>query len=92
MKEIDMQSEFYDVVDEFIHLANKFSEKHSSTRISSVLMFAASRYNAFNFFLKDGLQESKEKAIDYYCEQYKLMLLDNFDEIGLKFVKDCEKS
>lgn len=87
-----MKPEFYDVVDEFISLANKFSEKHSSTRVSSVMMFAASRYNAFNFFLTDGLHGNEEKAIDYYCEQYRLMLLDNFDEIRTEFTKDNEKN
>ena len=43
MAEIDMKSEFYDIADEFINLANKFREKHSTTRISAVMMFATSR-------------------------------------------------
>ncbi|MDQ4122476.1 MAG: DUF3144 domain-containing protein [Acidobacteriota bacterium] len=85
MAEIDMESEFYDVADEFINLANKLREKHSTTRISAVMMFATSRYNAFNFFMTDGAQENEEKAIDYYCEQYRLMLIDNFDRLRDEF-------
>lgn len=85
MAEIEMKSEFYDVVDEFINLANKWGEKHSTTRISAVMMFATSRYNAFNFFTTDGAPENEEKAIDYYCEQYRLMLEDNFDRLRNEF-------
>jgi hypothetical protein len=85
MAEIDMKSEFYDIADEFINLANKFRANHSTTRISAVMMFATSRYNAFNFFMTDGAAENEEKALDYYCEQFRLMLLDNFDEIREEF-------
>ena len=80
MNDKQMKAEFYDVVDEFIHLANKLSEKYNTTRISSIIMFAAARYNTFNFFVTDGERYNEEKAIDYYCEQYRLMLQENFEE------------
>ena len=92
----EIMTEFYEMVDKFIDLANQQSENHNTTRISSVIMFAAARYNAFNFFVTDGEKQNKEKAIDYYCEQYKLMLQDNFEEtrslnsnqIGLSLTKN----
>lgn len=80
MENEEVMIEFYELVDEFIHLANKLGENRDTTRISSVMMFAVARYNAFNFFVTDGEAQNEEKAISYYCEQYKLMLKDNFDE------------
>lgn len=76
----ETMAEFYKLVDVFINLANQQSENHNTTRISSVIMFAAARYNTFNFFVTDGERKNEEKAIDYYCEQYRLMLYDNFQE------------
>lgn len=75
-----VMSEFYEMVDKFIYLANDLSENQDTTRISSVVMFAAARYNAFNFFVTDGERQNEQTAIDYYTEQYKLMLQDNFNE------------
>jgi Protein of unknown function (DUF3144) len=76
--------EFYDVVDEFINLANELQEKWGSERVSSTILFAASRYNAFNFYATDGSSSNREKAVDYYCSQYREMLLDNFDRLAAK--------
>jgi hypothetical protein len=73
-------AEFYEMVDKFIYLANELGENQDATRISSVIMFAAARYNAFNFFVTDGERQNEQTAIDYYAEQYKLLLRDNFEE------------
>lgn len=80
MNEEQIMAEFYEMVDEFVHLANELNEKHNSTKISSAIMFAAARYNAFNFFVTDGESANEAQAIDYYCEQYRKMLHDNFQE------------
>jgi hypothetical protein len=74
--------EFYDVVDEFIKLANELEGKWGSERISSTILFAASRYNAFNFYATDGSSENRPKAVDYYSSQYREMLLDNLDRLA----------
>jgi len=78
----EVPKEFFDVVDQFIQLANKLAKEFSSSRISSTLLYAAARYNAFNFYALDSDIEEKEDAVEYYCEQYKKMLLDNFDELS----------
>jgi hypothetical protein len=85
-----VMNEFYQLVDEFIHLANNLGDKHDTTRISSVMMFAAARYNAFNFFVTDGERQNEQTAIDYYAEQYKLMLQDNFNETRNAYLRSNE--
>ena len=75
--------EFYDVVDQFINLANRLAKEQSSGRISATILYAASRYNAFYFHATDpNVEKNKEDAVEYYCEQYKKMLLDNLDELA----------
>lgn len=90
MNEEQIMAEFYEMVDEFVHLANELNEKHNSTKISSAMMFAAARYNAFNFFVTDGERENEAQAIDYYCEQYRKMLLDNFQETRNSYSRSNE--
>ena len=75
------------MVDEFVHLANELNEKHNSTKISSAMMFAAARYSAFNFFVTDGERENEAKAIDYYSEQFRKMLHDNFQETRSSYLR-----
>jgi len=87
MDEEQTMKEFYEMVDEFVYLANKLGGDQDTTRISSVIMFAAARYNAFNFFVTDGEKQNEAKAIDYYCKQYRLMLQDNFQETGNLYKK-----
>jgi hypothetical protein len=83
MPEDDVPKEFYDVVDEFVHLANKLNEKWPPWRISSAIMYAAARYNAFNFHTQDAnASQNVEKATDYFCAQYKAMLLENIKALG----------
>lgn len=79
----EVPEEFYDVVDQFIELANKLAESWPSARVSSAILYAAARYNAFNFYaLESDINQNKENAIEYYCEQYKKMLLNNLEELS----------
>ncbi len=88
----EIMTEFYEMVDKFIKIANQQSKNHNTTRISSVIMFAAARCNAFNFFETDGKKQNEAKAIDYYCEQYKLMLPNNFEETRILKSNQNEKN
>lgn len=77
-----MQEEvFHEVADEFINLANDLSDDWASPMLSAAIMYAAARYNAFNFQLMDGQQDTREEAIRYYTEQYSKMLRDNLREL-----------
>lgn len=79
----EVPNDFYDDVDQIIELANRLAEKSSTARISSAILYAAARYNAFNFYALDpDVKNNKEEAIKYYCEQYRKMLLDHFDDLA----------
>jgi hypothetical protein len=79
----DVPQEFYDLVDEFINLAYELGENWPPSRVSSAILFAAARYNAFNFYALEADPESaREVAVEYFCEQYKIMLLNNLDALA----------
>jgi len=78
-----MQEEvFHEVADEFIYLANDMSEDWALPLLSAAIMFAAARFNAFNFQASDGNAENREAAIQYYTEQYGKMLRENLQEMA----------
>lgn len=77
-----MQEEvFHEVADEFINLANELSDDWAQPFLSAAIMFAAARYNAFNFRASDGNDANREEAIRHYTEQYNKMLRENLNEI-----------
>jgi hypothetical protein len=79
--------EFLKLVDEFIHLANSLSEKGSSGEVSAAILFAAGRYNAFNFLTQGGTDESRAEAIEFYVAEYRNALSSNLDGVVGPVVK-----
>lgn len=76
------ESDFHEVADEFINLANELSEDWAMPFLSAVIMYAAARYNSFIFFESDGQEENQTSAIDYYCDQYRKMLQECMTELA----------
>jgi hypothetical protein len=72
---------FHEVADEFINLANELSDDWAQPLLSAAIMYAAARYNAFNFQSVDGNDGNREDAIRYYTEQYSKMLRENMQEL-----------
>jgi hypothetical protein len=72
---------FHEVADEFINLANDLGDDWALPLLSAAIMYAAARYNAFNFQSMDGKNENREEAIRYYTEQYSKMLRENMNEL-----------
>src|SRR6266850_867516 len=84
----DIPQEFYDMVDRFINLANDLEKESTRSRISATLMFAAARYNVFNWLNRDvDLQQNLEDAVAYYREQYGEMFRDNVEELTPVYTK-----
>jgi len=78
-----MQEEvFHEVADEFINLANDLSDDWAMPFLSAAIMYAAARFNAFNFKSSDGENDNREEAINYYMEQYGKMLRENMQEMN----------
>jgi hypothetical protein len=76
------ESDFHEVADEFIHLANELSEEWATPFLSAAFMYAAARYNTFFFHQSDGARENQQTAIDYYCDQYRKMLQECMRDYG----------
>lgn len=76
----EVPPEFYDLVDRFIDLANELTREHNTSLVSSVIMFAAARYNAHCMFALDpDALQNRAKAVDYFVNQYRMMIEDNID-------------
>lgn len=68
------ETNFHEVADEFINLANELNDDWATPFLSAAIMFAAARFNAFNFHQCDGVVANEADAIDYYTGQYRKML------------------
>lgn len=78
----DVPQEFYDVVDKFINLANELGSRWPRSRVSATLMFAAARYNVYNWLNRDvDLEQTLDQAVIYYREQYEEMFRENVREL-----------
>jgi hypothetical protein len=80
-------AEFLTLVDEFIHLANRLAEEKGHGEVSAAILFAAGRYNAFNFVSNNGTEQDREKAVDFYVSEYHKALQSNLDGVVGPVVK-----
>ena len=70
------------MVDRFIALANEFGKTETKERVSSALLYAASRYSAFEASSKSShLAKDKMDALNWYSAEYRRMLDANLDEM-----------
>jgi hypothetical protein len=69
--------EFLSLVDEFIVLANRLAEDGKDGEVSAAILFAAGRYNAFNFVTHGGTDENRDEAIEFYVSEYRKALVSN---------------
>ena len=73
--------EFLNLVDEFIHLANRLAEHGKDGEVSAAILFAAGRYNAFNFVTHGGAQADRDQGVDFYVAEYRKALVSNLDGV-----------
>jgi Protein of unknown function (DUF3144) len=69
--------EFLKLVDEFIFVANRMAEQGNPGEISAAILFAAGRYNAFNFVSGQGTEQDQDRAVEFYVSEYRKALLSN---------------
>ena len=74
--------QFFEMADAFIELANKYGEQGAVGKVSSALLFAAARYNAFYVAAVENisLESERDVAMQYFTQQYQKMLNDNFED------------
>lgn len=73
--------EFLKLVDEFINLANRLSETRNDGEVSAAILFAAGRYNAFNFLSRGGTAEHRDEAVEFYVSEYRKALVSNMEGV-----------
>jgi hypothetical protein len=86
----DVDDDFYNRADAHIHLSNDhlsaFGEKG---KVSASMMYATARFNSWvsacGFKSGGDMAKEKAEALDYFCNQYRLMLEENLDEYIEKF-------
>lgn len=79
--------EFLDLVDKFIHLANELAADGRTGEVSAAILFAAGRYNAFNFVSTGGTDETRAQAEDFYVSEYRKALVSNLEGVVGPVVK-----
>ena len=88
----DVDDEFYNRADAHIHLAND----HISTdigrgKVSASFMYGMARYCSYvcatNCDTKEEFLSEKNEAIEYFVDQYRKVLEENYDD----YVENYEK-
>jgi len=79
--------EFLKRVDQFIELANKMAEGGLDGEASAAILFAAGRYNAFNFLSHNGAQQDQDKAVEFYVSEYRKAIVSNLEGVVGPVVK-----
>jgi hypothetical protein len=79
--------EFLERVDQFVELANRLAEGGLQGEVSAAILFAAGRYNAFNFLSNDGAQQDQEQAVEFYVSEYRKAIISNLEGVVGPVVK-----
>ena len=84
MSDETQDNAFWERADEIINLANQQAEDVESDDVSSSLLYATARFNAFLIASSaekaDDINAGKDAAVEYFTEQYRQLLIDNIDE------------
>ena len=84
MKDNELDKHFWERADQFINLANEQSQEVNPGEVSSSLLYAAARFNAFIAASTarniDELKKNKEEAIRYFSNQYYEMFVENIED------------
>ena len=87
--------DFFDRADAIINLANSQCDNFAIGKVSSSLLFAAARFNAFIVASSakdlDQLKKDKAEAISFFKEQYEKVFIENMDEYIKNYDKNIEE-
>jgi hypothetical protein len=80
-------AEFLNLVDKFIDLANQLAESRNNGEVSAAILFAAGRYNAFNFLSHNGTAQDQDQAVEFYVSEYRKAVISNLEGVVGPVVK-----
>jgi hypothetical protein len=49
--------------------------------VIAAILFAAGRYNAFNFLSRNGNDEDRDSAVEFYVSEYRKALVSNLEGV-----------
>ena len=83
--EQEKQNQIYDLVDAMVELANQATDKSLEPgEAHQAMMFAAARYGAFivaaSSESKEDFEQDKLDARNFYMDQFRQLLNENFDD------------
>jgi hypothetical protein len=55
--------------------------------VSAEILFAAGRYNAFNFLSRNGNDEDRDSAVEFYVSEYRKAMVSNLEGVVGPVVK-----
>lgn len=77
------EEQYFEIVDSFINQANEYSKRFPHGRISGALLFAAARYNAFNWVNRSLMREQTlDEAVRMFRNEYENMFRHNVDTMN----------
>jgi len=89
MSEDVISQAFWQRVDDVIAQANQQVKGSNIGEVSTSLLYAVARFNAFNIANTStdsaDMQTQKDEAMKYFTDLYKKLLEDNFDEYVQNF-------
>ncbi len=92
----DPDDDFYNRADAHIHLSNDQAKEIGAGKVSASMMYGTARFNAWlsarGFDSAEEMQAAKSKSIEYYMNEYKAMLEENFDDYIQNFVSYMKPS
>ena len=85
--------QFSDMVDRFVSLANELGNDMPRPRVNAAILFAAARYNAFNWaFRHTALEQTVDEAALMFRSEYETMFRNNANEmVGVRAKADATK-
>lgn len=84
MSNEERDQEFWSLADEFIKLANEKCDAMRNGKVSTTMLFATARFNAFMFasMAKDlaEFKQQRELATEYFTQQYQQAFVENLND------------
>jgi len=80
----ERDEEFWKMTDAFIKLANEQCDTSRNGKVSTTLLFAAARFNAFMFASMaenlEAFKKDRDMAVTYFSNQYHQAFIENLND------------
>jgi len=91
-KQLETDKKFIKMADDFINQANSLCSDETDHRlVHASLLYASARFSAFLTSAmsetRESYDESTDKAIEFYLEEYEKMLKEHFKQYRISFDK-----